>query len=184
MLVSIDIDTWIHVWVVNDSIKPVTGTLNVTLFNIEKNAVTKSLQIPCSVGPDQSAPAVRLDQAGIGTFFRENVILATLNDQDGKEIARNVALTDIERRLVFPHARLTVRREHNRLYISTDKFARSVVLSGTAAGDEFGWKFDDNYFDLLPGEEKCITVSGRHSSGTITAKPFYSPHATSLWMEP
>lgn len=184
VLVSIDVDTWIHVWVVNDSIKPVKGTLNVTLFNFEKNAVTKSLQIPCSVDPDQSAPAVRLDQAGIGTFFRENVILATLNDQDGKEIARNVALMDIERRLVFPHARLTVRREENRLYISTDKFARSVVLSGTAAGDEFGWKFDDNYFDLLPGEEKCITVSGRHSSGTITAKPFYSPHATSLWMEP
>ena len=69
--------------------------------------------------------------------------------------------------------------------MTTDKFARCVTLSGDAQGDAFGWFFEDNYFDLLPGESKVVRILGHHAEGRITAKPWYSPHATTVeWKRP
>jgi len=102
VLVSIEVGVYINVWVVNDTPEAVAGEVEVILFHIEKNAVAKTLRVPCRVEPDKSESLVRLDQAGIGSFFREHVILARLIAPDGTEIARNVALMDIERRLAFP----------------------------------------------------------------------------------
>ena len=65
-------------------------------------------------------------------------------------------------------------------FVSTDTFARSVILAGDENGDNFGWRFDDNYFDLLPGEEKRVALKGSHRKGTVSAKPFYSPNTTSI----
>ena len=64
--------------------------------------------------------------------------------------------------------------------ITSDKFARTVVLEGNSDGDELGWFFDDNYFDLMPGETKIVRILGRHSSGTITIKPWYSSESAKV----
>ena len=45
-------------------------------------------------------------------------------------------------------------------------------------GDPFGWFFEDDYFDLLPGETKAVRILGQHSEGRVTAKAWYSPHKT------
>ena len=87
---------------------------------------------------------------------------------------------DIERRLPFPDAKLSLRLDEDSIIISTDKFARSIVLAGEENDDNFGWRFDDNYFDLLPGEEKRVALKGSHRKGTVSAKPFYSPNTTSI----
>ena len=63
---------------------------------------------------------------------------------------------------------------------TTDKFARNINLEGNAGGDKSGWFFEDNYFDLLPGEEKVVRILGKHTKGLITAKPWYSPNSTSV----
>ena len=59
--------------------------------------------------------------------------------------------------------------------MSTDKFARCVTLEGDADGDPFGWFFDDNYFDLLPGEEKVVRILGDHREGASRPKPSTRP---------
>ena len=64
--------------------------------------------------------------------------------------------------------------------ITTDRFARSVVLEGDAEGDAFGWFFEDNWFDLLPGERKVVRILGEHQRGRITARAWYSPHETTI----
>jgi hypothetical protein len=111
---------------------------------------------------------------------------ATLTTADGRELARTVALADIERNVAFPAATLEMRLlPDGSLELTTDKFARSIELSGDAAGDEFGWFFEDNYFDLLPGQTKIVRILGRHQSGKITARPWYSPHARTIdWRVP
>ena len=48
-----------------------------------------------------------------------------------------------------------------------------MQLSGEEDGDEFGWLFEDNYFDLVPGVEKRIRIMGRHDRGKIVIKPYY-----------
>jgi len=87
---------------------------------------------------------------------------------------------NIERRCIFPDARLDMKAENNNLVITTDKFARSINLEGNAGGDKSGWFFEDNYFDLLPGEEKVERIPGKHTKGLITAKPWYSSYSTTI----
>jgi beta-mannosidase len=82
--------------------------------------------------------------------------------------------------LTFPEAKLNVQVQQGALVLSTDKFARCVTLTGDAGGDAFGWFFEDNYFDLLPGESKTVRILGGHAAGKVTAKPWYSPYATSV----
>ena len=64
--------------------------------------------------------------------------------------------------------------------LTTDKFARSVELVGDDNGDAFGWEFEDNCFDLLPGELKKVKVLGKHRKGTIRAKAAYSSRAVDV----
>ena len=103
-----------------------------------------------------------------------------LTDASGDILAEANALGDIERRVTFPPAKLDVKVRDGALVFTTDKFARTVTLEGDANGDAFGWFFEDNFFDLLPGEEKAVRILGGHRSGRITAKPWYSPHITTV----
>ncbi|MHC4169726.1 MAG: glycoside hydrolase family 2 protein, partial [Planctomycetota bacterium] len=40
--------------------------------------------------------------------------------------------------------------------------------------------FEDNYFDLMPGQEKIVRVLGDHRKGLVKIKAWYSPHVTSV----
>jgi beta-mannosidase len=55
-----------------------------------------------------------------------------------------------------------------------------VMLEGDAGGDRFGWFFEDNWFDLMPGETRIVRVLGQHARGQVTARGWYSPHATTV----
>ncbi len=180
LLLSIDVSDYVWIWLVNDTRAPVEGTVTVELFHLEENKVKARVRRRIAALPDESVVVGRLDRMGIGTFRRENVLVARLEEDAGKELARASALGDIERRLQFPDARLDVSVRGDALVITTDKFARSVVLEGDADGDEFGWMFEDNYFDLVPGQTKVVRVLGRHRNGRVTAKAFHSPHRTTV----
>jgi beta-mannosidase len=178
LMLSIDVDTYVWLWVVNDTTRPVEGTATVRLVDPVSGEVPRQASCPVQVGPGQSKALVRLDQAGIGMFRREHVIFAELRDGAGKVIARTNQLGDIERKVTFPPAKLDVRVEGDALVMTTDQFAHAVELTGDANGDDFGWLFEDNWFDLLPGERKVVRILGQHTQGRVTAKPWYSPHAT------
>ena len=181
VLLSFDIGTYIYLWVVNDSPQPVAGTVVIQLFHLERNRVRKEIVRDVGVGPGISQVIVRLDEAGIGAFRHDDEILfATLTNRSGQVVARTNALADMERHFVFPDAHLDIRVEDAALVLTTDKFARTVTLSGDADGDQFGWLFEDNYFDLLPGETKRVRVLGRQNTGRITAKPWHSSQETSV----
>jgi hypothetical protein len=180
VLLSFEVATYAWLWAVNDSPAPVEGEVTIQLFHLHENAVIKEIVRPVRLEPDRSAVVVRLDRAGIGTYHRDHILYACLRDAEGRVIARANARADIERRITFPEARLDVQVKDGELVLTTDRFARSVVLEGDAGGDAFGWFFEDNWFDLLPGETKVVRVLGRHKQGRIIARPWYSPHVTAV----
>jgi hypothetical protein len=112
-------------------------------------------------------------------FSRRLALFARLIAPDGNVLARANDFADIERHLDFPDATLSIACEGRAVRITTDRFARSVELTGDAEGDAFGWLFEDNFFDLLPGETKTVRILGRHSAGTVSAKPFFSSRTAS-----
>ncbi len=180
VLLSFDLDTFIHLWVANDTRETVQGTVKIQLYHLEKTEFRKEIVRDVSVPPGKSVVVVRLDQAGIRAFRREHLLFATLTDGAGRVVARANAFADIERRLAFPAAKLDVRVERDALVITTDTFARAIHLEGDAQDDAFGWFFEDNYFDLLPGERKVIRILGQHAQGRVKARAWYSPHATAV----
>jgi beta-mannosidase len=184
-MLSFDVGTFIYLWAVNDTRETVSGVAKIRLYQLERNEFRKEIVREVTVPPGKSVVVVQLDKAGIRAFRREHMLFATLTDKSGRVLARANAFADIERRLAFPDAKLDVKVDHGALVITTDKFARSVTLQGDANGDPFGWFFEDNYFDLLPGETKVVRILGQHTQGRITAKPWYSPHTTIVdWNRP
>jgi len=178
VLLSFDKGAYIYLWAVNDTPQSVSGTVKIELLHLSRNAARKEIVRDVVIPPGQSKVIVRLDQAGISTFRKEHILHATLTDASGQVIARAHCLADIERCITFPDARLDVKVRDGALIIRSDKYARSVTLEGDADGNAFGWFFEDNYFDLMPGDPKTVRVLGERARGCITARAWYSPHTT------
>jgi hypothetical protein len=176
VMLSFDKGVYIYLWVVNDTPQTVTGTVRIQLFHLGRNVIRKEIVREVSIAPGRSKVIVRLDEAGIASFRKEHILYANLTDQSGQIIAEAHCLGDIERRVTFPDARLNVKVRDGVLVIKSDKYAHSVTLEGNANGDEFSWFFEDNYFELMPRQEKIVRVLGDHRRGLVTVKAWYSPH--------
>jgi hypothetical protein len=68
----------------------------------------------------------------------------------------HVGVVGCERHLHLPRARLEARVTAAGIELTTDAFARQVVLD--APGRD-GVLFGDNHFDLAPGERRLVTVA-------------------------
>jgi hypothetical protein len=180
ILLSFDKGAYIYLWLVNDTRVPVAGTARIQLFHLDRNEIRKEIVRDVVVPPGASEVILQLDEAGIGTFRKEHVLHASLSDEAGRLLAQAHCLGDIERRVTFPDARLGVQIQDGALVLRSDKYAKTVTLEGDANGDAFGWFFEDNYFDLMPGEQRRVRVLGRHDEGKITVKAWYSPHVTTV----
>lgn len=179
LLVSFSIEDEITVWLTNDTQDHYQGTVLVKLFNLSENKFTKQIEFPFSVQPDQSNLVGNLNQ--FLQFRRDHILVAYVLDQENKMLARTTDYVDIERHLIFPEdAHIELSLKDGDLMLTCNKFAHSVELIGDENGDQFGWLFEDNYFDLCPGEVKCVKIMGRHKKGTIYAKPYYSELESSI----
>ena len=178
-----DVRDSITLWLVNDSVSDVSGTLEYGLFTPRTNSFLELRKIGASMPAGSSGEIVALDE--FGQFRSENILYARFSDGNGIDYI-NFDYVDIERRLIFPEASLDIAAGGDgALFIRADKFARCVELGGDDGGDEFGFYFSDNYFDLIPGITKKVYVGGRHKQGLISAKAHYSPHVTAVqWPAP
>jgi hypothetical protein len=173
VLVCFEIADGIHIWVVNDTACDLRGMVEFELFDMQRNEFRSRIEVPVAVAAGDSAVACDLD--ALGMIERRLALVARLRDPEGKVIARSVDFLWPERRLHYPEARLTLAAENGSLVVTADKYARCVELEGEPGGDTFGWRFEDNYFDLLPGEKKTVRLFGRRRHGTIRAKAHFSP---------
>jgi hypothetical protein len=178
VLVSIEVSTRIRVWIVNDTGDPIAGTLVIRDYSLLGGSSRHATEVSVAAGPDASVCV--LDLTDWGTLDRRTAIGATLTGTDGQTLATAGEYLDIERNLPFPDATLRLACHGDSVEISSDMVARSVVLTGSDGGDEFGWRFEDNYFDLVPGVTRRVRVLGRHNHGTVTARALYSSQATSI----
>ena len=170
--ISFSIGNHITLWAVNDTPEKKEGIVRVQLFSPGKNQVEDELEIPFSCCPDESVLIGDLD--AFGQFKKDCVLAAFAEDDRGNVMAESMDLVEMERRITFPGSgKLSCISEAGILVLKTDTFARCVELRGGEDGEEFGWIFEDNYFDLLPGVEKRIAVYGKHERGAVQIKPYY-----------
>lgn len=178
LLLSFEDTDHLLLWGVNDTARDVTGTLRVVGFSMANNRIMAEFTRPVALRAGESAVLTNLDP--ICPVIREWVVYASLRDEAGREIARKDTFIEAERYLTFPEARLTTRREGDEIVVTCDRFAHCVELAGGEDGQEFGWLFEDNFFNLLPFEEKRVRVLACPGGGVIRAGAHYSPHRTLL----
>ncbi|WP_027630358.1 beta-mannosidase [Ruminiclostridium cellobioparum] len=173
ILLSCEFSRHGYVWMTNDTMNRVEGTLDIKLLDMDNNSYVKEFSVPFSVMADESKVLADLDE--FGQFRKRFLVCAKAFAPGGGLIAECIDVFELERHLMYPvDTGLEIVKEGgNCLVITSKKFARCVELLGNEDGDEFGWLFSDNYFDLLPDEPKKVMVLGRHSKGIITAKAVY-----------
>lgn len=178
VLLSYEVDDHMLLWGVNDTAKDIYGTLTVRGFSMSYNKVMAEIVLPVFIRAGESKVLTDLDR--LCPIIREWVLFAELKDEAGIQIARSDTFMEKERYLVFPEAKITMEMENGELVLSTDRFAHGVELTGNEDGDEFGWLFEDNYFNLFPFERKKIRIFGNHRHGSICAKAHYSEKSSKL----
>lgn len=178
LLISVDLGDHPDVWVVNDTGKEVWGICQAGLYDMAGDRWEAKCEFPVKVMAGDSILAGRADC--FGQFTRDKIVRARLVDGEGNLLASGHAFADMERHLTFPEPGLEMEVQGDALVLRTYRFAHAVELTGEEEGDEFGWYFSDNYFDLFPGEEKRVRITGRHEKGRIRARAAYSAHSVSI----
>lgn len=148
----------IRVWVVNDSATAVNETLRV-VWKSWDGTVRQEKLVSVTAQPGEAIVAAVLDDFGQLTVF-DSYLEAALGDIT---VTQTLAA---ERYLQFPDAELTVSLVEDDLIISSDTFARQVVLTSDSAPG--GVVFSDNYFDVSSDRSQTVAISGGHLGGTVT----------------
>ena len=169
----------LYLWAVNDTAREVRGEITLRIFSRLCNRIEQEYRFPVQLRADESKVLDYLDW--LGTLPREWILHTAFTGENGEDLGTNICYLDKERNLSFPKPVLKLSLNDGFLEIKTDQFARYVELTGRSeTGEMSGWKFSDNYFDLLPFETKRIRIGGNHAKGSITAKAFYGDQTTGI----
>ena len=128
------------------------------------------MELPFTIEPDATTRLCTLDEWG--QIRKEQIVCVRVLDKRRTLLAETIQPLDIERRLPYPQQvglSMIASADTDTLLLRCEHYARCVSLHG----DGFEPLFDDNFFDLLPGETKCIRVLPSPSSGVIYAETAY-----------
>lgn len=170
-----EVGNHIYLWGVNDTAKDMTGTIRIKLFNPRLNKVEEQMVMKAMIRAGESSVLTTLD--AVGQFDRENVVYAEFYDILNEKETETSAFVEIERRLIFPTVNLSLHISEGKIVVSTDRFARAIELKC----DDEEVVFDDNFFDLFPGEPKEIDFINKKPCGkVVTAKAQYNTQVASI----
>lgn len=176
--VSFDLENNITIWAVNDSRYTFKGSMEFVLFDPSSNKRIHSFEQKIEVLVGGAEIVCDLDR--LHQFERKNILYACLKDEDGNIVARNYEFVELERNLQFPDAKLKLEQEGSVLIVSTDQFARCIELEGVSEDEDGRFIFEDNYFDLMPFEKRCIGIQSAKKRFTIQAKAFYAKRSSNI----
>lgn len=153
-------DDQLHIYIVNDRLAPVSGQLTIEAWTAERKvrSLTCKVRVPANSASDVWQMPVSQFLAQAGIMAAEAIVHAQFRP-DGKGQSSTYTNNYI---LVYPkelklqpaHIKATV--EGNSVKLTSDRYARGIYLSLEGDADHH---FSDNYFDLLPGEERTVGLS-------------------------
>jgi hypothetical protein len=160
----------VAVWVVNDSPRKAEGRLVVDRMDFS-GTVLGTLAADVSVGPGESRRCLDLTPLG-PVSLREEFLHARFGGLESTLILGR------ERYLHLPAAGMSVTRAGDVLEICSDKFIRQVALTvdGTV-----GAVFQDNHFDLAPGQKRKVRVLDAAGGTRIFVKGLNTPPVVVEW---
>lgn len=142
-----------RIWVCNDTLDDVDGSCTLMVQPWEGVPVWQ-MESEVHVPANSSQVVLEIPASGIDGLTHDSILVCGLTTSKGDD--RAWYYDGMPSQMILPPAELTVRHDATpqggQITISTDNYARVVSLDADAA-------FSDNYFDLLPGEERVITYT-------------------------
>lgn len=163
-------DSLLHVFIVNDRLAPVSGQLTVEVYTSAERrlTLTRRVKVGANSSADvwQSPTAQLLAQAGVSP--EQAIIHAEFQpDKAGSRAYSNNYILVYPKDLEQQPAHLSIAVNGNSVTVSTDRYARGIYLS--LDGDD-SHHFSDNFFDLLPGQQRTITLTTNLSPSEVKQK--------------
>lgn len=169
----------IRLWYINDTGEDREGTVEYGLFDLTTETYIRKEQKYVRV--KQGGARLVKDFGEFAFFSKDCILFASFVSEEKSQETVCIDYADIERHLRFPELELEIAAEGDILWISARHFARCVEITGEDQGDPFGWLFEDNYFDMLPGQKRGIRILGEKSEGTLTVKSHYGKKKEIFW---
>lgn len=143
----------IKIYVINDTLPGGTYEIEYAVYDYNGREYAKQCKKIKLSGTSAEVP-YRIKRADIS--LKEYVLVANLY-RDQELVNRKTYLPKAEKHLHLPKAEYTldaeIKGDTAYIYLKSDKYMRLVRVES----DSNTMPFSDNYFDLLPGEEVCLT---------------------------
>ncbi|KAL3420862.1 glycoside hydrolase family 2 protein [Phlyctema vagabunda] len=149
----------LDIWAVNSLLKNLDATLKLSAFDIEsgKEIVLGEKERPLSLKPNQTTEIARFDIPYPDT----TVVVGYIDDlKNGERLARWVSWPEPMKFVRFnPDLKIDVKVAKDSVLLKSNAPTKGVVVSVPIEdGEDAIW--DDNFVDLVPGEEIKIGVEG------------------------
>jgi beta-mannosidase len=153
-----DTKDYIRLHVLNDLNEKQDVTVRYDIFDFSKGIIkTEEKKITVDAVANAEGFTLWLVELKKKYGLKKTGVLARLY-KDGEEISRKTYLFDVEKNLMMPKTKITKEVSADdkmiTVKVTADKFARIVCVSSDVSLEHFS----DNYFDLLPGESKVVTI--------------------------
>ena len=169
----------IRLWYVNDTGEDRERRVEYGLFDLRTETYVRKEEKTIQV---KQGSAALVKDFGEFAFFPKDCSLFAGFMAEGKTTGEVfIDYVDIERHLRFPEPELEIAVEGEVLWISARRFTRCVEILGEDQGDPFGWLFEDNYFDMLPGQRRGIRILGEKTKGILSVKSHYGKKKEIFW---
>jgi beta-mannosidase len=147
----------LDVYLVSDRLKNLKGTLTVRIISLTGGTVNSIRQtVTAKANTGNKVFSQQLDKLLNGTD--KNSVVVNLAFTAGDETVTNNYFLDKQKNILFPQASVSrnIRAVEGgyEITLESDRFARAVFLSLEGI-DNF---FENNYFDILPGEKVTVKV--------------------------
>ena len=148
-------DDILRVYGVSDLPADTTLALRVRALSFEGKSLFEQTTPEQLIRPDSS---LQIWQGALRTLLGKHkkedaVVEITLRTVEGRLAYRRLFYFEKPKKLALPKPRINMQADSindgYQITLQTDKLAKNVCLKSTVAGF-----FDENYFDLLPGERK------------------------------
>ncbi|HWR15737.1 MAG TPA: glycoside hydrolase family 2 protein [Terriglobales bacterium] len=151
-------DGKIEIFVINDKLQPLKGTVRQRLMAFDGKLLSESVHPVDALAQSSTVIGTVEEKTLLGNADPRQVFAVYDLVRDGKAISRNVVLFGVTRDLQLPHANVEAKLSQVDgkpvLSLSAPVFAKAV---GFTFGDLMV-QASDNYFDLLPGETRTVTL--------------------------
>jgi len=175
----------IRVWLVNDTLADVEGVLEILTVDVSSNKVAGRVEKPCAVRRNSSTLVAEYKPEDLGLKDPGSQLLVLIF-RSGAAVSRNVLLLTRHRDVRFSRTQLSVevlqteivgRDAVLKVRVRSQGYARLVAVD---VKEDNVTVADDNYFDLLPGEDRVVSLRVRDAGEgrlTVVAAAYNAPPA-------